>query len=281
MKENEIVIADSGVFPESIDTTVPHVARVLDYLLGGQANYPADRAVAKQAFAGWPGEVGGVDGVRVDIRGHRAALIRVVRYLAGEVGIRQFLDIGSGLPTVDNVHEVALATAPDSRIVYIDRDPIVVAHARYLLGKDTSDRVAYMEGDLHDPRDLLRRAADTLDFARPVAVVMFGALHFFDNTEAPDKIVRTFVDAVPSGSHIAISHFATDEQDGAMNETFEQMNRQWGESVTRRGHAEVMRFFAGLDLIEPGVVELPDWRPDLGAGGPRPLPMWCGVARKP
>jgi O-methyltransferase involved in polyketide biosynthesis len=274
-------MADNTLATPGIDTTVPHVSRVLDYLLGGEANFPVDRAVAAQAFATWPGEVGGIDGVRVDIRGARAALVRIVRHLTAEAGIRQFLDLASGLPTENNVHEAAQAIAPGSRVVYVDKDPAVVSYSRHLLGNGADARIAYLDADAHDPRAILEQAAATLDFSRPVAVVMFGLLHFFDDNERPEQIVATLLDAVPSGSYLAISHFAKDEQDEAMNETFEALNKQWGESVIRRTRAEVTRFFDGLELLEPGVVELPDWRPEPGIAGPRPMPMWCGAARKP
>jgi hypothetical protein len=272
-------VTPAGLPPE-VDPSVPHVSRVLDYLLGGTANFEIDRAVAAQAFAGWPGEVGGIDGVRVDIGGARDALSRIVTHIAAEGGVRQFLDICSGLPTENNTHEAAQRVAPESRTVYVDNDPVVVAHARHLLG-DTGGKVAFLEGELSRTHDIIDRAAATLDFDQPVGIILFGALHFFEDEQGPDKIVKTLLEAVPSGSFLAFSHFAKDDDDGAMDETFEALNRQWGESVVRRTKTEAARFFDGLEIVEPGVVELPDWRPAPGSGGPRPLPMWCGLARKP
>src|SRR5262249_35282186 len=152
-----------------IDTTVPHVSRVLDYLLGGTANFESDRAVAEHAFARWPGEVGGVDGVRVDIGAARNALVRIVSHLAGEVGIRQFLDLCSGLPTENNVHEVAQRIAPDSRVVYVDHDPIIVAHSRHLLDGAGTSNTVYLHGAVENTETILRQASDTLDFSQPVA----------------------------------------------------------------------------------------------------------------
>ncbi|WP_165949901.1 SAM-dependent methyltransferase [Micromonospora sp. KC207] len=261
----------------SFDTTVPHVARVLDYLQGGTANFEADRQAAEFAFANWPG-----GDVRVDIRGARAALVRIVRYLTAEAGIRQFLDIGTGLPTAQPVHEVAQRIAPESKVVYVDRDPVVIAHAHQLLAGIPTSSVAFIDGDMHDPEGILRDAAATLDFDRPVALVLFGILHFFTEEEDPARIMKTLLDAVPSGSYVAFSHFARADGDDAMDATFEQLNKQWGESVVRRTRSEAADlFFPGLEPVEPGVVELPDWRPDVAVTGPRPLPMWVGVARKP
>jgi len=257
-------------------TTVPHVARVLDYLQGGTANYPIDREVADYAFAEWPG-----GDVRVDIGAARSSLGRIVTYLAREAGVRQFIDIGTGLPTANAVHQVAGRIAPETRTVYVDRDPVVVAHARYLLASEPAATL-FLAGDFHQPNEILREAKEFLDFTQPVAYILYGILHFLPDAEDPDGIVRTLTDAVPSGSYVALSHFARADKDDKMDETFELLNKQWGESVVRRTRADTARFFNGLDIVEPGVVELPDWRPDPGAtAGPRPLPMWCGLARKP
>lgn len=271
MTENE---SGSAKLPAEIDTNVPHVARVLDYLQGGEANYPADRAAAEQAFAAWPG-----GDVRVDIRAARSALVRIVSHLA-EAGVRQFLDIGTGLPTANAVHQVAGRIAPDTRTVYVDRDPVVVAHARYLLADDPAETL-FLHGDFHDPEKILREAAGLLDFDQPVAFILFGILHFLPDEEDPDGIVKKLIGAAPSGSYVVLSHFARADQDDVMDETFERLNKQFGEAVVRRTRADAARFLDGMDMVEPGVVELPDWRPEPGAAGPRPLPMWCGAARKP
>ncbi len=271
---------DADGWPE-IDTSVAHVARVYDYLLGGKANFAVDQAAAEQAYAAWPG---GLDGVRADARAHRALLGRVVRYLAGEAGIRQFLDIGTGIPKQDNTHEVAQRAAPDCRIVYVDYDPIVLAHAHRLLTSTPQGACAYIYGDLRDPEAILRQAADTLDFGRPAAVVLFGVLHFFADGDRPGAIVTRLTDALAPGSYLAISHLARDVDGDALTETFDRLNRQMSESVVLRAQAEVASFLDGLELVDPGVVQLPRWRPELGpdAGrAARPLPMWCAVGRKP
>ncbi|KQV13227.1 MULTISPECIES: SAM-dependent methyltransferase [unclassified Kitasatospora] len=263
-----------GVAVPEIDPDIPHVARVLDYLLGGDANFPADRAAAEQAFAAWPG-----GDVRLDICSARAALGRIVRHLAGDLGIRQFLDIGSGLPTADNTHQVARSVAPDAKVVYVDPDPLVIAHGRALLRDCPPETTAFISGDIHDPGRILKDAAAVLDFDRPIGVIMFGLLHFVPDEQQPEALMKAVVDALAPGSAVGFSHFARIEGDDAMDETFEQLNRQWGESVVRRTSAEAARlFFTGLEPIAPGVTELPDWRPEAGAPAGRPMPMWCGAA---
>jgi hypothetical protein len=200
------------------------------------------------------------------------------------------LDIATGLPTQNNVHEVAQRLAPESRVVYVDNDPVVLAHAGYLLRSGeagptglagSTGSTAFVFGDFNEPEKIVQEAGNTLDLGRPVAVILFGILHFIEDDEKAAEIMKYLVDAVPSGSYFAFSHFARGDEESAMDETFERLNRQWGESVVRRTREEVARLLAGLDLVEPGVVELPDWRPDPGSTGPRPLPMWCGVAYKP
>jgi S-adenosyl methyltransferase len=270
---------DTDGWPE-IDTTVAHVARVYDYLLGGKANFAVDREAAQRAYAAWPG---GLEGVRADALAHRALLGRVVSYLASAAGIRQFLDIGTGIPKENNTHEVAQRIAPEARIVYADYDPIVLAHAHKLLTSTPEGACAYIYGDLRNPGAILRKAADTLDLSRPAAVVLFGILHFFAAAEHPDAIVSRLMGALAPGSYLAISHLAKDVHGEALAETFERLNQQMSESVTLRKREEVARFFDGLDLIDPGVVQLPQWRPVPGMEGTRsarPLPMWCAVGRK-
>ena len=240
-------------WPE-IDTSVAHVTRVYDYLLGGKANFAVDRKAAEQAYAAWPG---GLDGVRADARAHRALLGRVVRYLANDLGIRQFLDIGTGIPKQDNTHEVAQRVAAEARIVYVDYDPIVLAHAHKLLASTPAGACAYIYGDLRDPETILRKAADTLDFSKPAAVALFGVLHFFTDSENPHATVARLVQALAPDSYLAISHLAGDVHGEALAETFDRLNQQMSESVTLRHQAEVARFFHGLDLVEPGVVQPP------------------------
>ena len=277
-------MTDSGLtetdgWPE-IDTSIAHVTRVYDYLLGGKANFAVDREAAERAYAAWPG---GIDGVRADARAHRALLGRVVRYLVDEAGIRQFLDIGTGIPKEDNVHEVAQRAASEARIVYVDYDPIVLAHAHRLLTSTPEGACAYVYGDLREPEMILRKAADTLDFARPTAVVLFGILHFFADSEHPHAIVARLAEGLVPGSYLAISHLASDVHGEALAETFDRLNKQMSESVILRTQAEVARFFDGMDLVDPGVVQLPQWRPDTGQEAVqqgRQLPMWCAVGRK-
>ncbi len=270
---------ETGGWPE-IDTSVAHVARVYDYLLGGKTNFAVDREAAERAYAAWPG---GLDGVRADARAHRALLGRVVRHLAGEEGIRQFLDIGTGIPRENNVHEVAQRVASECRIVYVDYDPIVLAHAHQLLTSTPEGTCDYIYGDLRDPETVLRKAASTLDFSMPAAVLLFGILHFFAAAQDPYAIVTRLAEALAPGSYLAISHLARDVHGEALTETFDRLNQQMSESVVLRTQAEVTRFFDSLDLVEPGVVQLPQWRPDAGPEGAhpdRPLPMWCAVGCK-
>lgn len=258
-----------------IDTTVAHVARVYDYLLGGKANFAADREAAARAYASWPG---GLDGVRADVQAHRAVLGRMVRYLVGDVGIRQFLDLGSGIPKQNNVHEVAQQAAPEARVVYVDNDPVALAHAHSMLRGAPEGKVAYLCQDMREPDTILTEAADTLDFTRPTAVIMFGVPHLFTDADNPRGLVTRLMAAVPSGSHLALSHLADTTE---LRATFDALNQQMAEQVTLRTRDGVAELLADLDPVEPGVVELPQWRPDENAGEAGPLPTWCGLARKP
>jgi S-adenosyl methyltransferase len=272
--------AQSGAaeLPET-DTSIAHAARVYDYLLGGTANFEVDREAAQRAYAAWPG---GLDAVRADVRQHRALLGRVVRYLAGEAGIRQFLDIGAGIPQDSSTHAVAQQVAPRSRIVYVDYDPVVLAHASKVL-TSTADGVAvYVDADLRDPDAILRKAADTLDFSQPAAIILFGVLHFLADADHPGAIVATLTAALAPGSYLAVSHLAKDVEDEALSETFGRLNQRMSESVTLRSREEIARFFTGLERLDPGVVQQTRWRPDLAtATVPPSSPMWCAVGRKP
>jgi hypothetical protein len=256
------------------DTSVPHVARVYDYWLGGRNNFAADRAAAERVIAAYPG-------VRVGVRAQRAFLGRVVHYLAAEAGIRQFLDIGTGLPSSDNTHEVAQRAAPESRIVYVDNDPIVLLHARSLLKSSRVGATAFIDADVRDTDTILAEAAGTLDFGKPVAVMLLGILHCIPDADNPAAIVRRLLAAVPSGSYLAIVHIASDVAEAATRSMREFGN--WGAPpVTPRTYAQVSHFFDGLDLMPPGVVQTHRWRP--AADGPdteREEPNYGGVARKP
>ena len=265
-----------GIFEPSaldLDTTVAHPARVYDYWLGGKDNFAPDREAAEQVIAVNPGIVPGV-------RTNRAFLVRCVRHLAAEAGIRQYLDLGTGLPSANNVHEVALATASDSRVVYVDNDPIVLAHARALL-TGSGGNVAYIHADIRDPGLILEQARQTLDFSRPVAVLLLMVLQFISDDEDPYGLVSSLLDPLPSGSHLVISHPASDASEVA-NEATKRYNERVATKMTRRSHAEVSRFFDGLDLLPPGVVLLPQWRPEQDDEVPANVsPGYCGVARKP
>jgi len=259
-----------------IDTTRAHGARVYNYLLGGSANFEVDRQAAERAYAAWPG---GIDAVRADVREHRAALGRVVRYLAREAGITQFLDIGSGLPQEASVHEVALQESPDARVVYVDRDPVVLAHAHELLRGAPEGAVRYVYGDLRDPPSILREAGTTLDFSRPAAVLLFGILHFFADADDPRGLVGKLVAPLAPGSCLALTHLASDLHSEELSETFNRLNSAMAESVTLRGRGEVAALLGGLDLVEPGVVQASRWRPGPGIAAAESQ-MWCGVGRK-
>ena len=257
----------------TFDTSVAHIARVYDYLLGGKDNYAADRKAGDAAIEAYPHTVSSV-------RANRAFLTRVVRFLAGEAGIRQFLDIGTGIPTVGNTHEVAQSVAPEARVVYVDYDPIVLAHARALMTSHPAGATAYVDADLRDTGKILEQAAATLDFTRPVAVMLIGILHFIGEEDQPYDIVPRLTGAVPPGSYLAISHMASDisaTQVAAVKARLDQMMYQQG---YYRNQAEVTGFFDGLDLVEPGVVPIQKWRPDNEAEAQSAAVLWGGVGQK-
>jgi hypothetical protein len=260
-----------------LDTSVAHPARVYDYWLGGKDNYAADREAAEAAIADNPFIVPGV-------RTNREFLGRAVRHLAGEAGIRQFLDVGTGIPTADNTHEVAQAAAPEARIVYVDNDPIVLVHARELLTSTPEGATDYIEADVRDPGRVLEQAAATLDFGQPVAVMLLAILQFISDAEDPCALVGALLDAVVPGSYLVISHPASDVYAQAMANMARSLNKRQREPdhVRFRSQAEVSRFFDGLDLAEPGVVQPHRWRPGPGSFVPaHDISAWCGVARRP
>jgi hypothetical protein len=257
----------------AFDTGVAHIARVYDYWLGGKDNFAADRTLAEQFMAADPAVIAGV-------RSNRAFLGRAVHYLAAEAGIRQFLDIGTGIPTSNNTHEVAQRADPAARVVYVDNDPIVLLHARALLTSDPQGATAYIEADARDTGRILREAALTLDLTQPVALMLVGLLHCLPDQDDPRTLVATLMDALPVGSYLVISHPASDIHAEAMAEGASLMNRSMAGQITFRPRAEVLRFFGDLELAEPGLVSTTQWRPGPGADT-RPLPGWAGVARKP
>jgi S-adenosyl methyltransferase len=256
------------------DTSVPHIARVYDYWLGGKDNFAADRELGEQTLQAYPNLV-------FSVRANRAFLARAVRFLAGEAGIRQFLDIGTGIPTASNTHEVAQRIAPEARIVYVDNDPIVLSHARALLKSSPEGACAYLDADLRDPDRILATAAGTLDFGQPVAVMLIAVMHFVgDDAQASAIISRLMATCVP-GSFVVISHVGGDIDAAQQTEMVRRLNQSVAEKATLRDHAGVTRLFDGLELVEPGVVRVSDWRPDSDLEAARPTGLWGGVARKP
>jgi hypothetical protein len=254
------------------DVTVPHIARVYNYWLGGKDNFAADRKLGDETVANYPA-------IREGVRGVRAFLGRAVRYLAAEAGVRQFLDIGTGLPTDDNTHGVAQSVAPESRVVYVDNDPIVLAHARALLTSATG-ACAYIGADAREPQRILAEAASTLDFTQPVAVMLVSLMHLIPDENDPYAIVAALLDAVPPGSYLALSQMASDIDVARTADVRARLNRALVEQHTFRTRDQVTRFFDGLDPIEPGIVRIPEWRPDSAADVSNPVPQWGGVARK-
>ncbi len=258
------------------DTSVAHPARLYDYWLGGKDNFAADRAAGDAATAANPGIIAGV-------RANRRFLARAVRYLAQEAGVRQFLDIGTGLPSADNTHEVAQLAAPECRVVYVDNDPIVLAHARALLTSTREGATGYIDADARDVATVLRRASGCLDLTRPVALMFLLILQYIPDADDPHSIVARLLDALPSGSYLVLSDTASDIRAEVTGPSTARLNERLGRArLTRRSRAEIERYFTGLELIEPGIVPLNRWRP--AAGTPEPaddLPAYCGIGRKP
>ena len=263
-----------------INTGVPNPARIYDYFLGGKDNFPADREVAEQVVAIAPV-------ARDIVEDNRAFLRRAVRLLAGEAGIRQFIDLGSGLPTQGNVHEIAQAAAPDARVVYVDNDAMVVTHSRALLA---GDNTAAIEADLRDPDSVMRHpeVRELIDFDQPIALLLMAILHFVPDEEDPYGIVVRFRDALPAGSYLALSHGTRDipartdmspEAMAEMGTKVERLYQLTTASLVTRTRAQVERFFDGFDLLDPGLVEIQLWRPDE-ADALLPGGFYGGVGRK-
>jgi len=269
-------VADLQAVPGGFDPSKPHIARVYDYLLGGKDNFAADRAVGDQIIASLPA-------VQVGVREQRAVLGRVVRYLVGEAGVRQLMDIGSGLPTAENVHEIAHRADPGTRVVYVDNDPVVLAHARALLADRPETTV--VDGDLRDPAGIM---ADPdvrrhLDFGAPVGLLLCGILHHLLDAEEPAKVMDVLCQALPSGSYVFIHHLL-DAGDPAIADVQAALRRGLGRGQFRT-RDEILALFAGLELVEPGLVLVPEWRPDAGTPSVLDYPVLrlacAGVARKP
>jgi SAM-dependent methyltransferase len=267
------------VVPPGVDTTKPNIARMYDYLLGGKDNFGVDREVAEMSLRIMPDS-------RKGPRSNRAFLRRVVRYLTAEAGVRQFLDIGSGLPTRGNVHEIAQEIAPAARVVYVDNDPVVLAHARALLA---GDHTAVVTADIREPESILNHpiVRGLIDFDRPVGLLMFAILHHVNDFEDPGGIAATFREAVPPGSHLAVSHFqnpgSARPEDAEMARLGEELfNKSFGTGRWRTP-AEIRSYFGDWDLLEPGVVPMPEWRPDLAGVRKKDLTHYLfvgGVAKK-
>jgi hypothetical protein len=255
------------------DTNVPHIARVYDYWLGGKDNFAADRELGDRTLQAYPNLV-------FSVRANRAFLARTVRFLAAEAGVRQFLDIGTGIPTANNTHEVAQGVAPDCRIVYVDNDPIVLSHARALLTSKPEGACAYIDADLRDPDTILAQAKGTLDFRQPVAIMLLTVLQFVTDDHEVSAIVNRLMDACAPGSFMTISHPASDIDAEQHTEMVRRLNQSVAEKVALRDHAGVTRLFDGFELVEPGVVRAPKWRPDSELEAASPAVLWAGRARK-
>jgi hypothetical protein len=257
------------------DTSVAHPARIWDYFLGGKDNFAADRAAAQGVLEVMPT-------MAMVARAGRAFLAAAVHYLATSGGVRQFLDIGTGLPTANNTHEVAQRANQQARIVYVDNDPIVLAHARALLTSGPDGKTAYVDADIRDTGRILAQAARTLDFSQPVAVMLLAVLHFVPDADDPYKITSRVMEALPSGSFLVLSHASSDIDTGAVAAGTERYNQRSAVPVTPRTRAQVTRFFDGLDVVDPGVVPLGHWHPGPLQQFDSPgLPTYCAAGRKP
>jgi hypothetical protein len=261
---------------DRFDTGTPHPARRYNYWLGGADHFEADRESGDLLARAYPA-------ARIAARANRAFLGRAVGYLAGEAGLRQFLDIGTGLPTAGNTHEVAQRITPDARIVYVDNDPLVTAHARALLTSTPAGETRYLEQDLREPRSILD-SLDILDLSRPVGLMLVAVVHFLSSPDEARSIVAALVDALPSGSHLTMSCATTDFLTPALKENWDESLRSGRSDVHPRTRAEFSRFFDGLEFVTPGIVAVSEWRPDPAAEehpAPVEASIFGAVARKP
>ena len=275
MTENPAATEDPAAALRSrIDTLRPHTARIWNYWLGGGDYYEVDRIAGDRIRELHPA-------IGEYARADRLFLGRAVRHLVADAGIRQFLDIGTGLPTADNTHEVAQRLAPDARIVYVDNDPLVLAHARALLTSSPEGRTDHLDEDLRNVDSILERAADTLDFTRPVALMLLGVVIFIGDDEDPYGMVRRLMDALPSGSHLVLSHTITSPALSEVDEAVRFWNEHGIPALTQRTPEAVARFFDGLELLDPGVVSCSRWRPEPGEPvEPQEVALHGGVGRK-
>ncbi|HEX3963651.1 MAG TPA: SAM-dependent methyltransferase [Trebonia sp.] len=257
------------------DTTVAHPARVYNYWLGGKDHFAADREAGEQTKAAYPDIVTGV-------RAQRSFLASAVRYLVSQAGVRQFLDIGTGLPVANNTHEVAQSLAPDSRVVYVDNDPMVLAHARALLTSTPEGACAYLDADVRDTGSVLAAASGLLDFSQPVAVMLIGILHLIPESDDPAGITAQLIKAVPAGSWLAIAHPASDIAADQVATMTSRYNQRVSTAATLRTHAEISAFFTGTELLPPGVVQYHQWHPgQLAVNAEGEVAAYCGLGRKP
>ena len=261
----------SGQILRDIDVMIPHSARIWNYWLGGKDNFRADREAGDEFLELYPAQLD-------KARACRRFLARAVQYLAADEGVRQFLDIGTGLPTANNTHEVAQPMAPESRIVYVDNDPLVLAHARALLTSSPEGVTGYIDADLHDPETILAAAAETLDFTRPIAMLLIGVLGHVEDYDEARSIVRRLLDALPSGSYL-VQCDGTDDQ-CRVPRGHRPVQGQWWRPVQRPSQEQIAGFYEGLELIEPGVVPIPQWRAQTLLGEPRDVDESGGVGRK-
>ena len=253
-----------------------HGARIYDYILGGKDNYAADRAAAEATLQVWPG-------LTAHMRANRAFMHRAARFLVRDCGVRQFLDIGTGIPTSPNLHETVQGVAPDARVVYTDNDPIVLAHAQALLVSSPAGRTAYLDGDMRDPEAILASPAfrDTLDLRQPIGLMLIAVVHFVDDDVDAHRVVQRLVDAMPSGSYLAAT-VATDQYMPEPLARVREIYRAAGEVLRWSTRDQAERYFTGLELVTPGLVQMHKWRPDTedGSVADRDIAMWGGVARK-
>ena len=269
--------------PFAIDTSVAHAARIQNYLAGGDGNFAADRDAAAYMSDVLPG---GIDAARASVRSLASFMSRTVRYLAGEAGIDQFLSFGVAVPTTTKVHEIAQKVSPGSRFVYVGNDPVVLAHAHSLRTSTDDGATAYIHSALSDPQSILVEAGATLDLSRPVALLMMGTLNFVHDADDPHGIVACLLDAMPSGSCLAVAHASYDLEAANMADAAERLSKALREPYVVRSKAEVSRFFDGLDLLEPGLVPIDQWRPTETRPAPapptgRPTPIYAAIGRKP
>ena len=257
-----------------LDTSVAHPARVYGYWLGGKDHFSADRKAAEEVIRLRPQVV-------ASARANRAFLGRVVRYLAADCGIRQFLDIGTGLPAPSNTHEVAQRAIPHSRVVYCDNDQLVLTHARALLTSTPQSACAYVDADLREPETIVAQAAQTLDFSQPAAILLLAVVHFVADADDPAGIVATLASALAPGSYLAISHLTADFAPEQVAAAAAAYNSQVPVPVTARTHSQVSALFGGLPMLAPGVVPVSEWRPEVGDPFGQPADLHGGVARIP